>query len=110
MAVGDSLGLAEGGGGLALGAGVRVIRGGEPWRVGRGVAVTIAVEAGGAFGDGEPIWTGAGRGGVTVRRSGLTNFFGGRFGGGVASAFILAWAFFAASVSLMPDQPRSMTG
>ena len=107
VAVADSLGLAEAVA-LPLALAVGVTRGGGPAGVGRGV--TIVVEAGVAFAAGGPTWTGAGRGGGTIRRSGLTNFFGGRFGGGVASALILARAFCAASLSLIPDQPRYTTG
>src|SRR6187200_1500481 len=67
----DSLGVAEAVA-LPLALAVGVTRGGGPAGVGCGV--TTVVEAGVAFAAGGPTWTGAGRGGATVRRSGLTNF------------------------------------
>lgn len=91
------MGAAGGAGGGLLGKGAGVPTG-----------MALALETAGftiwpAF-----VWTG--RGGISFFCSGLTNRLGGRFAGGVASACILARAFWATSLSLIPDHPRSGTG
>src|SRR4051812_26857655 len=66
--------------------------------LGTGVAIVAGVE----------MAVGAGRGWV-VFCCGLTNFFEGAFGGGVASAFIFSRALCAACWSLIPVHPVSAT-
>ena len=91
----SSAGAAVGSGRASVGLG-RGLAGGGVLGAGTGVPKGVAPAVGIVGLTGRPTGTGAELPGTTLRFSGLTNRFGGRFGGGVASASILARAFSAA--------------